>query len=123
MQEMNVKQLAERIQSGTAPTLIDVREPNEFAFVHLPDAVLKPLGGIHQWAQELDQDQEYVLYCHTGGRRLAGGVHAGADGLQARDQSERRHRFVVDARRSKPAQILGRLHPPGGLRNLREDQV
>ena len=68
MQEMNVKQLAERINSGTAPTLIDVREPDEYAFVHLPGAVLKPLGGIRQWAQELDQDQEYVLYCHTGAR-------------------------------------------------------
>lgn len=68
MQEMNVKQLAERINSGTAPVLIDVREPNEYAFVRLPGAVLKPLGGIHQWAQELDKDQEYVLYCHTGAR-------------------------------------------------------
>ena len=68
MQEMNVKQLAERIENGNAPTLIDVREPNEYAFVHLPGAVLKPLGSIYQWAQELEKDQEYVLYCHTGMR-------------------------------------------------------
>lgn len=68
MQEINVKQLAERIHNGAAPALIDVREPNEYAFVHLPGAVLKPLGGIYQWAQELDREQEYVLYCHTGSR-------------------------------------------------------
>jgi rhodanese-related sulfurtransferase len=68
MQEINVKQLAEQIENGSAPTLIDVREPNEYALVHLPDAVLKPLGSIYQWAQELDKDQEYVLYCHTGSR-------------------------------------------------------
>ncbi len=68
MQEMNVKQLAEQIKNGTAPILIDVREPDEYAFVHLPDAVLKPLGGIYQWARELDKDQPYVLYCHTGSR-------------------------------------------------------
>ena len=68
MQEINVKQLAERIHDGTAPTLIDVREPNEYAYARLPGAVLKPLGGIYQWAQELDKDQEYVLYCHTGAR-------------------------------------------------------
>ena len=68
MQEMNVQQLAEQVQAGTAPTLIDVREPNEYAFVHLPGAVLKPLGGIHEWAQELDKEQAYVLYCHTGAR-------------------------------------------------------
>ncbi len=68
MQEMNVKQLAERIQNNTAPTLIDVREPDEFEFARLPGAVLKPLGGIYQWAQELDKAQEYVVYCHTGAR-------------------------------------------------------
>jgi rhodanese-related sulfurtransferase len=68
MQEMNVKQLAERINSGTAPALIDVREPNEYAYARLPGAVLKPLGGFRQWVQELDRDQEYVLYCHTGAR-------------------------------------------------------
>ncbi len=48
MQEINVKQLAERINNGTAPTLIDVREPNEYAYARLPGAVLKPLGGIYQ---------------------------------------------------------------------------
>ncbi len=68
MQEMNVRQLAEQIKTGTAPALIDVREPDEYAFAHLPGAVLKPLGGIYQWAQELDKDQAYVLYCHTGSR-------------------------------------------------------
>jgi rhodanese-related sulfurtransferase len=68
MQDMNVKQLAERIHDGTAPALIDVRGPDEYALVHLPGAVLKPLGGIYHWAQELDKDQEYVLYCHTGAR-------------------------------------------------------
>jgi rhodanese-related sulfurtransferase len=68
MQEINVKQLAEQIKNGTAPLLIDVREPNEYAFVHLPGAVLKPLGGIREWAQELDKEQAYVLYCHTGAR-------------------------------------------------------
>jgi len=68
MQEMNVNQLAERINSGTAPTLIDVREPNEYAYARIPGGVLKPLGDFHEWAQELDKDQEYVLYCHTGSR-------------------------------------------------------
>ncbi len=68
MHEMNVKQLAERIKNGTAPTIIDVREPDEYGYARLPGAVLKPLGGIHQWARELDKEQEYVLQCHTGVR-------------------------------------------------------
>jgi len=68
MQDMQVKELAERIKADDAPLIIDVREPNEYAYARIPGAVLKPLSGIYQWAQELDQDQEYVLQCHTGAR-------------------------------------------------------
>ncbi len=68
MQEMNVKELAERIKAGSAPLIIDVRESNEYAYARIPGAVLKPLGDFREWAQELDKDQEYVLQCHTGSR-------------------------------------------------------
>jgi rhodanese-related sulfurtransferase len=68
MQEMTVKELAERIKAGTAPAIIDVREPDEYQYARIEGAVLKPLGGITRWAQELDQEQEYVLQCHTGVR-------------------------------------------------------
>ena len=67
MQEMNVKELADRIKAGNvAPLIIDVREPNEYAYARIPGAVLKPLGDFREWALELDKDREYVLQCHTG---------------------------------------------------------
>ncbi len=68
MQQMNVKELAERIKNGTAPIIIDVREPNEYAYARIDGAVLRPLGEIYRWARELDKDQEYVTQCHTGAR-------------------------------------------------------
>ena len=68
MQQMTVTELAERVTQGNAPTIIDVREPDEYAYARLPNAILKPLGGIYQWALELDKTQEYVLQCHTGAR-------------------------------------------------------
>ena len=68
MQEMNVQELDERIKAGNAPQIIDVREPNEFAYARIPGAVLRPLGEFREWAQELDKDQEYVLQCHSGSR-------------------------------------------------------
>ncbi len=68
MQEMTVQELADRIKAGTAPIIIDVREPDEYAHARIEGAVLKPLGGIYQWSQELDKEQEYVLQCHTGAR-------------------------------------------------------
>lgn len=66
MQEMNVTELAQCITDGVAPIILDVREPNEYAYARIPGAVLKPLGGIYQWAQTLDKDQAYVVYCHSG---------------------------------------------------------
>jgi rhodanese-related sulfurtransferase len=68
MEDMTVKELAERIKAGNAPLIIDVREPNEYAYARIPGAVLKPLGDFREWAQELDKDREYVLQCHTGSR-------------------------------------------------------
>jgi rhodanese-related sulfurtransferase len=68
MQEMNVQELDERVKAGNAPQIIDVREPNEFAYARIPGAVLKPLGDFREWAPELDKDREYVLQCHTGSR-------------------------------------------------------
>ena len=68
MQEITVQELAKRIKSGSAPAIIDVREPFEYDLAHIDSAVLKPLPNLMIWAKELDKDQEYVMQCHTGSR-------------------------------------------------------
>jgi adenylyltransferase/sulfurtransferase len=68
MEDMSVKDLAGRIKNGNAPIIIDVREPEEYEIARIEGAVLKPLGGIMTWAQELDREQDYVMQCHTGSR-------------------------------------------------------
>ena len=68
MEDITVTDLAARVRSGDAPIVIDVREPEEFAFARIEGAVLKPLGDILNWSQELDREQEYVMQCHTGQR-------------------------------------------------------
>ena len=68
MQQMTVQELADQLKAGTAPVIIDVREPYEFAHCHIAGAVLKPLGEIYQWSRDLDKGQAYVLQCHTGSR-------------------------------------------------------
>jgi adenylyltransferase/sulfurtransferase len=65
---MSPRQLAERLEAGTAPRLIDVREPWEHDLAKLPGAELKPLSEMQAWWPELDQDDEIVFYCHTGRR-------------------------------------------------------
>jgi rhodanese-related sulfurtransferase len=68
MNEITPRELAEKMKSGNAPIIIDVREPFEYAYAHIEGAQLKPLGEIQSWATELDKEQEYVLQCHTGSR-------------------------------------------------------
>ncbi|MGO0575374.1 ArsR/SmtB family transcription factor [Ornithinimicrobium panacihumi] len=61
--EVSHEELRERMATGDL-TLIDVREPHEFAEAHLPGAINVPLG---QLAEELGSlaagDREIVAYC------------------------------------------------------------
>lgn len=68
MKHLTVQQLAERLANGSPPVIIDVREPHEYELAHIEGAILKPLGQIFSWVEELDKRQEYVLQCHTGVR-------------------------------------------------------
>jgi sulfur-carrier protein adenylyltransferase/sulfurtransferase len=69
--EMTPAALAQRLQDGSAPTLIDVREPHEWSISHLPGATLIPLGELPQRVTTLDPLAEYVVYCHLGMRSAA----------------------------------------------------
>jgi adenylyltransferase/sulfurtransferase len=72
MNDISVKELKERIDAGTAPIIIDVREPHEWDAQHLPEVEKISLGMLA--APEVqDQikgygDQEVVFICRSGGR-------------------------------------------------------
>jgi sulfur-carrier protein adenylyltransferase/sulfurtransferase len=66
--EMTVGELKARIDAGTAPAILDVREPFEAAICCLPGSRLIPLGQLPQRLAELDPDAEIVVHCKSGGR-------------------------------------------------------
>jgi adenylyltransferase/sulfurtransferase len=49
-------------------TLVDVREPYEWAIGRLPGARLVPLDTLQDEVESLDRDAELVMYCHHGMR-------------------------------------------------------
>ena len=52
-------------------TLIDVREPWEFATTHVEGSVPMPMGDVPARAhQELDPDERLVVICHHGLRSM-----------------------------------------------------
>ncbi len=52
------------------PTVIDVREPSEFASGHVAGAINIPLGEIQRKIVTVvtDKDTPLILYCRTGNR-------------------------------------------------------
>lgn len=69
--DITVKELKERIDQGTAPVMIDVREPYEWENQHLPGVRKISLGTIPAFLPDLTselKDQEVVMICRSGGR-------------------------------------------------------
>ena len=48
--------------------LLDVREPDEWAAGHAPNAVHIPLGSLAERVQEISADQDVYVVCRSGGR-------------------------------------------------------
>ena len=65
---MTPRELAEKLRSANPPRLLDVRQPDEHAFVALPDSTLIPLGELLARADEVEdwKSEEVVVYCHHG---------------------------------------------------------
>ena len=62
--------LADELAPHNSITLIDVREPREWAFARLPGATHIPLGSLAGAVErgEIARDADIVVYCHHGSR-------------------------------------------------------
>jgi adenylyltransferase/sulfurtransferase len=68
MQEITASELKTRMDAGEDIQLIDVRQPDEYAFAKIEGAKLIPLGEIMPRMNELDENRETVIHCKMGGR-------------------------------------------------------
>lgn len=71
VQELEPRDLADRLQRGDPIELIDVREPYEWRIARIDGARLVPLSTFGAMASGLPRDRELVLYCHHGTRSRA----------------------------------------------------
>lgn len=59
----NLDELRGKIDGDEIMTILDVREPAEYAFGHIPGAKSIPLGELEQRFDELNRDDDiYVIY-------------------------------------------------------------
>jgi adenylyltransferase/sulfurtransferase len=67
-EEITVRELKDRMDRGEQLTIIDVREPHEYAIARIPGTRLIPLGQIIERSGELDPESEIILQCRSGKR-------------------------------------------------------
>ena len=67
--EIDVDRLAEVLGEGA--TVIDVREPVEYADAHVPGARLVPMGQLPGRVGDLDRTRPVYLVCASGNRSSA----------------------------------------------------
>lgn len=68
--ELTPEALHARLQSGENLHLIDVRQPEEYAFCRIEGSLLIPLGELARRADEVPDDRPVVLICHHGVRSM-----------------------------------------------------
>lgn len=68
MQEITAAELKAKLDSGEDIQLIDVRQPDEYAFAKIEGATLIPLGEVIARMGEIDPTRETVVHCKMGGR-------------------------------------------------------
>jgi adenylyltransferase/sulfurtransferase len=74
VQQIRPEQLASKMKAGEPVYLLDVRQPEEHDYCHLPNSVLIPLPELIARVGELEPppDTLIVVYCHHGVRSLSG---------------------------------------------------
>ena len=68
IEEISATNLKARLDAGDDIQLIDVRQPDEYAFAKIEGAKLIPLGEVLKRMGEIDCSRETVIHCKMGGR-------------------------------------------------------
>jgi sulfur-carrier protein adenylyltransferase/sulfurtransferase len=68
MESITASELKALMDEGADVQLIDVRQPDEYAFASIKGAKLIPLGEIISRMKEIDPNRDTVIHCKMGGR-------------------------------------------------------
>lgn len=65
---VDLNDIQKKVEAKDAISILDVREPAEFAFGHIPGAINIPLDQLDSRLEELDKERELYVICRTGSR-------------------------------------------------------
>ena len=98
---MNQPQAVPEVLSTDLPAeafLLDVREDDEWAAGHAPDAVHVRLGELGARVGEVPQDREVYVICRSGTRSAYAAQALASAGLEGRQRGRRHDRWAVAGR-------------------------
>jgi rhodanese-related sulfurtransferase len=85
---VSVDDLPVDLSAAGAPTLVDVREPNEWSAGHIAGALHIPMGELVARLDELPREQDVVVVCRSGGRSAVVTDYLTQGGWQARNLTD-----------------------------------
>lgn len=68
VKDVTPEEVNEMLQNGNEMSIIDVRGPEEVAEGKIPGAYNLPVNELQSRMNELDNDTEHIIVCHSGGR-------------------------------------------------------
>jgi sulfur-carrier protein adenylyltransferase/sulfurtransferase len=68
IEEVSATDLKQLMDSGADVQLIDVRQPDEYAFAKIEGAKLIPLGELMSRMSEIDPNRDTIMQCKSGVR-------------------------------------------------------
>ena len=74
MQQISPTQLAQELETGDKPVLLDVREQWEFNHCRIDGSQLMPMQTVPLRLNELDPAKRIVCICHHGARSMQVGL-------------------------------------------------
>lgn len=83
MREITPEALKARLDKPGAPLLLDVRQDWETRLCRLPNAVHIPIEEIEVRVEELNPEDDIVVYCHQGVRSAAVAEFLRASGFKS----------------------------------------
>lgn len=65
---VSLDELANKLKGQEKMTILDVREPAEYAFGHIPGSIHIPLGELENRFNELNKEDDIHIICRSGSR-------------------------------------------------------
>jgi rhodanese-related sulfurtransferase len=91
--EVSVTELAAAAAEG--PIVVDVREPDEYARGHIPNAILMPLATVPVRYSELPRDEPLYFVCAVGARSMQAVRFLAQLGFDARNVAGGTHDWMA----------------------------